>query len=116
MNGLLDWTQIVHKSKKIDEIYDTLLAFPTKANTLKDDDDDDQDDDIQMMKKQIKINQKNSKSNKNSELRSMSPSTTVFNASYSSFDEFHIQALVQILSLKSPRWENMVTSKIKFLK
>eukprot|EP01083_Nonionella_stella_P185442 676192_1 len=98
MNGLLDWTQLVFRSKRIDEIYDALLAFPTKAY---DDEDDDEDDAIIM---------------NNNELRSMSPSTTVFNVSSSSFDEFHIQALVQLLSLKSPRWKSWLQSKLTGLK
>ena len=117
MNGFLDWTQIVHRSKKIEEIYDALLTFPTKANYSdisndnKSNDDDDDDDDITMN------NNNNNNNNQKSEyLRSMSPSTTVFNASGSSFDEFHIQALVQLLSLKSPRWKTWLENKLKFLK
>merc|ERR1719474_472637 len=50
------------------------------------------------------------------ELRSDSPSTTVFNASGSSFDEFHIQALVQLLSLKSPKWKSWLQTKLKSLR
>merc|ERR1712129_522557 len=31
-------------------------------------------------------------------------------------DEFHIQALVQVLSLKSPKWNSWLHTKLKFLK
>jgi len=93
MHGLLDWTQIIHKSKRVDEIYDALLSFPTNAN-------DDSVEPSMSVEAQ----------------RSVSPSTTVFNASSSSFDEFHIQALVQLLSLRSPRWKSWLQHKFKTLR
>jgi len=114
MNGLLDWTQIVHRSKRIDEIYDMLLSFPTKAHSSTPNEkfveDEDDDDDV------VVGDNKNREHKSNEVNRSTSPSTTVFNESMSSFDEFHIQALVQLLSLKSPRWKVWLQIKLKFLK